>query len=167
MLLRVNQISPSGLSRLPAQTYRVGKDVADPAAIDYVLGDPYRKQRLEQMVVGANLSLTPFATWAGDVSIAVGAEYRKEKISGFVPDEFQPVPTRDVNGNVIGATNRWSVGNYLPSFGSYNVKEAYLETVIPLGFGLEFNGAVRATDYSTAGYVTTWKAGATWSSGWR
>lgn len=141
---------------------RLGVGVADPAAIDYVLGDPYRKQRLEQMVVGANLSLTPFATWAGDVSIAVGAEYRKEKISGFVPDEFQPVPTRDVNGNVIGATNRWSVGNYLPSFGSYNVKEAYLETVIPLGFGLEFNGAVRATDYSTAGYVTTWKAGATW-----
>ena len=141
---------------------RLGLGVADPAAIDYVLGDPYRKQRLEQMVVGANLSLTPFATWAGDVSVAVGAEYRKEKISGFVPDEFQPVPTRDVNGNVIGATNRWSVGNYLPSFGSYNVKEAYLETVIPLGFGLEFNGAVRATDYSTAGYVTTWKAGATW-----
>ena len=30
------------------------------------------------------------------------------------------------------------------------------------GLGLEFNGAVRATDYSTAGYVTTWRAGATW-----
>ncbi len=141
---------------------RLGLGVANPAAIDYVLGDPYRKQRLEQITVGANLSLTPFATWAGDVSIAIGAEYRKEKISGFVPDEFQPVPIRDANGNVTGATNRWSVGNYLPSFGSYNVKEAYFETVVPLGFGLEFNGAVRATDYSTAGYVTTWKAGATW-----
>jgi len=35
-------------------------------------------------------------------------------------------------------------------------------TVVPLGLGLEFNGAVRATDYSTAGYVTTWKLGATW-----
>ena len=33
---------------------------------------------------------------------------------------------------------------------------------MPLGFGLEFNGAVRATDYSTSGYVTTWRAGATW-----
>lgn len=141
---------------------RLGLGVADPAAIDYVLGDPYRKQVLEQMVFGANFSFTPFATWAGDVSVAVGGEYRKEEIKGFVPDEFQPVPTRDVNGNIIGASNRWSVGNYLPSFGSYNVKEAYLETVIPLGFGLEFNGAVRATDYSQAGYVTTWKAGATW-----
>ncbi len=137
---------------------RLGLGVADPAAIDYVLGDPYRKQVLEQFVTGANLSLTPFATWAGDVSIAVGGEYRKEKIKGSVPIEFQPV----INPN--GTTsNLWSVGNYLPFKGSYNVKEAYLETVVPLGFGLEFNGAVRATDYSTSGYVTTWKLGATWA----
>ena len=141
---------------------RLGLGVANPAAIPYVLGDPYREQTLEQIAAGANLSMTPFATWAGDVSIAVGAEYREEKVSGFVPDEFQPVPIRDANGNVTGASNRWSVGNYLASVGRYDVKEAYLETVVPLGFGLEFNGAVRATDYSTAGYVTTWKAGATW-----
>ena len=32
-VLVINQISASGLSRLPAGTYRVGKDVADPAAI--------------------------------------------------------------------------------------------------------------------------------------
>jgi outer membrane receptor protein involved in Fe transport len=54
------------------------------------------------------------------------------------------------------------VGNYLPTNGKYNVKEAYIETVVPLGFGLEFNGAARATRYSTSGYVTTWKAGGTW-----
>ena len=141
---------------------RLGLGVANPAAIPYVHGDPYREQTLEQITAGANLSFTPFATWAGDVSFAVGAEYREEKVDGFVPDEFQPVPTLDANGNVIGASNRWSVGNYLASVGRYDVKEAYLETVVPLGFGLEFNGAVRATDYSTAGYVTTWKAGATW-----
>ena len=136
---------------------RLGIGVADPAAIDYVLGDPFRDETIEQTVVGANLSLTPFATWAGDVSVAVGGEYRKEKISGFVPQEFQPV--RNPNGTT---TNVWSVGNYLPSEGSYDVKEAYLETVVPLGLGLEFNGAVRGTDYSTSGFVTTWKLGATW-----
>ena len=141
---------------------RLGIGVANPAAIDYVLGDPYRKQVLEQFVTGANLSLTPFATWAGDVSIAVGAEYRKEKIRGSVPQEFQPIATVDATGRP-GFRNAWSVGNYLPFQGSYNVKEAYLETVVPLGLGLEFNGAVRATDYSTSGYVTTWKLGATWA----
>jgi outer membrane receptor protein involved in Fe transport len=135
---------------------RLGVGVANPAAFNYVLGNPYRDETVEQIVTGANLSVTPFATWAGDVSIAVGGEYREEKIKGFVPAEFQPIV------GVGTTTNRWSVGNYLPTNGKYNVKEAYLETVVPLGFGLEFNGAVRATDYSTSGYVTTWKAGATW-----
>ncbi len=136
----------------------LGIGVADPAAIDYILGDPFRDQTLEQTVIGANLSLTPFATWAGDVSIAIGAEYRKEEIDGFVPAEFQPI----FNPTTGASTSVWSVGNFRPSKGSYNVKEAYLETVVPLGFGLEFNGAVRGTDYSTSGYVTTWKLGATW-----
>ncbi|MDB5670427.1 MAG: TonB-dependent receptor [Alphaproteobacteria bacterium] len=137
---------------------RLGIGVANPAAIAYALGDPFRKQTLEQYVTGLNLSLTPFATWAGDVSVAVGGEYRKEQIRGTVPTPYQPI----INANGT-TTNRWSVGNYLPFTGEYNVKEAYLETVVPLGLGLEFNGAVRATDYSNSGYVTTWKLGATWA----
>lgn len=136
---------------------RLGLGVANPAAIDYVLGDPYRDQVMEQLVFGANVSLTPFATWAGDVSVAIGGEARREQIRGSVPREFQP--TINPNGTT---SNAWSVGNYLPFTGQYSVKEAYLETVVPLGLGLEFNGAVRATDYSNAGYVTTWKLGATW-----
>ena len=125
----------------------LGTGVMTQDMIDYILGDPYRDQKLQQTAAGANLSITPFATWAGDVSVAVGAEYRREEVSGYVPEEYQ---------------TGWSVGNYLPTFGSYNVKEAYLEAVIPLGLGAEFNGAVRATDYSTSGYVTTWKAGLSW-----
>lgn len=126
---------------------RLGINVANPAAFANVLGDPYRNQTFKQTVAGVNLSTIPFATWAGDVSVAIGGEYRKEEVSGVVPTEFQ---------------TGWSVGNFLPTFGEYDVKEAYLETVVPLGLGIQFNGAVRATDYSTSGYVTTWKAGLTW-----
>ncbi|UUL82951.1 TonB-dependent receptor domain-containing protein [Sphingomonas qomolangmaensis] len=140
---------------------RLGLGVANPAVFDYALGDPYRDEVVEQYNIATNASVTPFATWAGDVSIAFGAEYREERITGFVPAQFQPTPTTDSSGRPT-TSNAWSVGNYLPTTGNYNVKEAYLETVVPLGFGLEFNGAVRATSYSTAGYVTTWKAGATW-----
>jgi outer membrane receptor protein involved in Fe transport len=141
---------------------RMGVGVASAAAIDYVLGDPYRDQRLEQYVAGTNWSVTPFATWAGDVSVSFGGEVRKEKIRGSVPVEFQPNITVGSNG-LPTTLNAWSVGNYLPFTGEYSVKEAYLETVIPLGLGLEFNGAVRGTDYSNSGYVTTWKLGATWA----
>lgn len=140
---------------------RLGIGVANPAAISYVLGNPYRDEIVEQWVAGANASITPFATWAGDVSVAYGFEYRKEKIRGSVPAQFQPQRSTDAAGNPL-SSNVWSVGNFLPTNGSYNVKEVYLETVVPLGLGLEFNGAARATRYSTAGYVTTWKAGATW-----
>ena len=140
---------------------RMGFGVATPAAIAYVLGAPYRDETVTEKDAGFNLSFNPFSTWAGQVSVALGGEYREEKIRGFVPTEFQPVITVAANG-ARSTANAWSVGNYLPSNGQYNVKEAYLETVVPLGFGLEFNGAVRATDYSTSGYVTTWRAGATW-----
>jgi iron complex outermembrane receptor protein len=140
---------------------RMGVGVASQAAIDYVLGAPYRDETVTEKDGGFNLSFNPFSTWAGTVSVAVGAEYREERIRGFVPTQFQPVVTVSPLG-VRSTANAWSVGNYLPSNGSYNVKEAYLETVVPLGFGLEFNGAVRATDYSTSGYVTTWRLGGTW-----
>ena len=141
---------------------RLGIGVANTAAFGYVLGNPERTEIAQQKVAGINLAVTPFATWAGDVSVSVGAEWREESIRGSVPLQYQPTINRDANGVAISTTNTWSVGNYLPTNGRYNVKEAYFETVVPLGLGLEFNGAVRATDYSTAGYVTTWKAGATW-----
>ncbi|MBL7373675.1 hypothetical protein INQ23_30605, partial [Escherichia coli] len=76
-----------------------------------VLGNPYRDQVMEQFVAGTNWSVTPFATWAGDVSVSVGGEVRKEKIRGSVPKEYQPVVT------TTGTTNAWSVGNYLPFTG--------------------------------------------------
>lgn len=126
---------------------RLGIGVGNQAAIDQFLGDPYRDQRFKQTVAGFNISAVPFATWAGDVSVAVGGEYRKEEVSGYVPTEYQ---------------SGWSVGNFRATFGSYNVKEAYIETVVPLGLGAEFNGAARVTDYSTSGTVATWKAGMTW-----
>ncbi|NMC57823.1 MAG: TonB-dependent receptor [Candidatus Methanofastidiosa archaeon] len=125
----------------------IGTGVMSSSAIDYVLGNPYRNQKFQEIVSGVNLSMIPFATWAGDVNVAIGGDYRDERASGYVPIEYQ---------------SGWSVGNFKPTFGGYNVKEAYLETAVPLAKGLNFNGAVRATDYSTSGYVTTWKIGGTW-----
>jgi outer membrane receptor protein involved in Fe transport len=133
---------------------RMGTGVNTQAALDYVLGNPYRDQTIEQNVAAASISGDPFSTWAGPVSVATGIEWREEKVSGYVPEEFQ---------------RGWFVGNYLPNFGKYDVTEAFLETVVPLASNkpmaksLELNAAVRGTDYSTSGSVTTWKVGATWA----
>lgn len=125
---------------------RLGIGVASPQALEYVLGNPFRRQKFEQDVAAFNLSFDAFTLPAGAVSIALGGEHRREKVSGSVDPEFQ---------------SGWFVGNFLPTAGQYDVTEGYLEIAVPVIDGLDLNGAVRGTDYSTSGYVTTWKVGAT------
>jgi outer membrane receptor protein involved in Fe transport len=132
----------------------MGLGVNSQAALDYMLGSPHRDQTFTQEVAAATVRGSPFDIWAGPVSIALGVERREEKVSGSSD------PTSLING--------WFAGNYLPTFGSYHVAEAFMETVVPLlhdlpmARELDLNAAVRRTDYSTSGLVTTWKLGATW-----
>ncbi len=132
-----------------------GTGVNTPAAITYVTGAAWGRNILTEDVLAVNLHGNPFSDWAGPVSIAAGAEYRREAIKG----------TNDPTSN----TNGWYSGNQHGTHGSYNVSEAYFETVVPLlkdqflAKSLDFNGAVRATHYSLAGNVTTWKAGLTYA----
>lgn len=125
---------------------RFGIGVADPEAVAWVVGDPYRNQRFQQDVFAANLSFDAFDLPAGAVAVAVGGEHRREEVRGFVDPQYR---------------SGWFVGNFLPSFGEYSVTEGYLELLVPVLDRLDLNGAIRATDYSTSGYVTTWKLGAT------
>jgi iron complex outermembrane recepter protein len=139
---------------------RIGIGGASQAAINYVLYNgqqPLRNQTLTEDVAALNFSTNNlFDIWAGPVSLAFGAEYRKEKVDGFVDPLFQPIVANGVT------TGTWIYGNYLPTKGQYNVKEAYVETVVPIIKGMDFNGALRVTNYSTSGTVTTWKTGLTW-----
>lgn len=131
-----------------------GENVNSQAAIDYVTGDPHRNQKFVQKVMAVSFSGEPLSLWAGPVSLAFGAEHRKESVAGAVPTEYEA---------------GWFVGNYRASFGDYNVTEGFVETVIPLANGeawadsLDLNAAVRATDYSTSGFVATWKVGTTYA----
>ena len=131
-----------------------GWGVASPEAIAYVKGTATQNLTLKQNVAAASVSGEPFSLWAGPVSLAFGGEYRKEQISGV--------------GDPISAVNGFYTGNFKGTNGSYDVKEAFGEVVVPLAEdlpflrSLEFNGAGRYTHYSTSGGVVTWKAGLTW-----
>lgn len=133
----------------------IGFDEPDAATTAYIFGEAQRVQKLTQDVVAAEIRGEPFSTWAGPVALALGGEYRRESISGEV--------------DALSRIGGFSGGNFLPLDGKYNVKEAFAEVSIPLAKdapfarALDINGAVRATDYSTSGYVTTWKAGLTWA----
>jgi iron complex outermembrane receptor protein len=133
----------------------LGIGVNSPVAEDYLFGNPHVNQRPSQKVVAASITGNPFATWAGPVSLAFSAEYRTEKA--------KTVPSAE------SAANSFRAGNFQPFSGKYSVKEAAIETVVPLSDGASSIGiwdvtfAARATDYSESGFVTTWKAGTTYS----
>lgn len=125
-----------------------------PPAAPFIFGTSRADLTVVQKVAAVSLSGEPFSTWAGPVSLVVGAEYRDESARQTSDAQSQ--------ANVFG------LGNPKPLAGDLNVKEAFAETVVPLAedmtllHSLDVNGAIRVTDYSTSGSVTTWKVGMNW-----
>ena len=145
-----NLTDPWGNKCVPYNPFGIG--VNSQAAIDYILLLDQRNEHYIQKVASAEMTGEPFSNWAGPVSLAFGIEHRTEEVDGSATK-----PTGFLNGN------------YVAALGSYHVTEGFLETVVPLAKDtewarvLDLNAGVRATSYSTSGYVTTWKAGVTWS----
>ena len=135
----------------------LGIGVNTPEQVDYVMSYAPLHQVLKDRMVSADVHGDLFSTWAGAVAVAAGASYRKTSVTGRSDD--------------ISLAGGYFAANYIPTSGAYDVTEGYLEASVPLAKdaawadSLELNGAVRATDYSTAGYVTTWKLGATYKLG--
>lgn len=123
-------------------------------AVSYVTDRFIHRSRVRQTTVNAGIQGEPLSLWAGPVSIAAGLEYRTETVSLTVA----PLTAAFAHGIFNGPSS---------GPGTINVKEGFLETVIPLLRDvplfqkLDFNGAIRVTDYNTTGTVTTWKAGIT------
>lgn len=140
---------------LPYNALGTGVNAPDSAAIDFIRSASRSDLKVEQTVVAGSLSGEPFSTWAGPVSVALSAEYRKDKARSVVDPGSLAVDHIYANYSTID--------------GSTNVKEAAFETIIPLAKGqswadsLEINGAARYTSYSLAGNVVTWKVGGTYS----
>ena len=91
---------------------------------------------------------------AGPLSAAVGFEYRKEQSQ----TRWDPISTSG-GGTVTQQVNQ---------DGEQDVNEYFLEVVVPLLSGvpgfqdLSVEAAVRSSDYSTIGSVTSYKYGLTW-----
>ena len=115
----------------------------------------------QEQVAALNIQGEPFKLPAGPVSVAAGAEYRQEKGLATSDALSQQIQTN-------GSTGAYALGNQGPLSGQFNVKEVYGEIVVPIlhdvpgAQALDLNGAVRHTDYSISGTVTTWKTGFTY-----
>jgi outer membrane receptor protein involved in Fe transport len=139
-------------------------------ALNYVLDVTKYVAKTKMDNVGASIAGSPFSTWAGEVGVAVSAEYRK--MTYQLSSNAQPLPL-DCTGlrfNCRQGTTLRFQSNVLAdrSQVSQAVKEAAGEINVPLLKDVPFaqsfmvNGAVRYTDYDTSGEVTTWKLGADW-----
>jgi iron complex outermembrane receptor protein len=129
-----------------------------------------------QNVVSANINGDLAQGWAGPISVAFGAEWRREDYSVFgdpygagvaYESPYSPNYPADPTLSVTG--DNWFAGNYHNGKGSFNVKEAYVELNIPFlksaTFGdANLNIADREEKYSTAGKARAWKIGATWQT---
>ncbi|MGF6271734.1 iron complex outermembrane receptor protein [Massilia sp. UYP11] len=157
----------------------IGDNPIDPAAWAYIApaNGPRQRTTQSQDVGSFNINGELFEGWAGPISLATGAEYRREKYrvrgdaygNGVTPDSPNNAmyPADPLLNTTVG--NNWYAGNFHNGEGSYNVREAYVELNIPV-FKSEtwgeanLNLADRETKYSTAGSVGSWKLGATWQT---
>jgi outer membrane receptor protein involved in Fe transport len=119
------------------------------AAIGYVTGIATQDTQLTQNVVSVSGQGTLFQGWAGPIKMATGIEYRKDIARG--------------DADPISRALQFYTSPGAPISGEVDVVEGFAELVVPLFANAELNGAVRVTDYSSSGSVTTWKIGADWA----
>jgi outer membrane receptor protein involved in Fe transport len=129
----------------------LGNGAPSAAALNYIMGDSRFRLQTRQQVAALTVRGQPFSTWAGAASLATGLEYRVER--------------GHQTSDAISQVNGWNGGNNKAFDGRYTVREAFAELAVPLAKNLpwakslDLNGAVRRTDYSTSGAVTTNKFG--------
>ena len=134
-----------------------GFNTASAAASNYVQASEAREVSIKntQFVANASLNGSLLTLPYGDVRVAFGGEYRREKSA----ENWDALTNAGQNS-----------GNQTPdTVGSFNVKELFGEIDIPLLKDLPFvnslslQGAARYSDYSTIGNVFSWNAGAEYS----
>lgn len=163
--------------------------------------DKHRLLTLKQKIAEISASGPIAEGWAGTISAAIGAHYRKESVSQYVQAPqgnsaadltYFPVWCPDTvvatNGRCIQQVNRgirppgaigvrgvppnpyqniveMQFSNVPFVFGSFDVKEVFAETLVPLLSGqswmqnLNLQGAVRWADYAGSGSIWSYKVG--------
>lgn len=145
-----------------------GLGAASDAARAYVVGESRYFAKNTTNDFTATISGEVFELPAGAVSVALGAEYRDQKLS--LVSNADPAVRLDLTGlrGLAANATRFYLSNTASAAGKLNVKEGFVEVSVPVladlpfARSLDLNGAFRYTDYSTSGGVSTWKIGGTW-----
>jgi iron complex outermembrane receptor protein len=138
----------------PANLFGAGS--ISQSALNYYRGTSVVDAATMQWNAGFNVRGDLFDTWAGPVSFAGGGEYRRDSINQA--------------SDPISHTLGWRQASAAPFYGSNQVREGYIETVVPLTpvgtpliKKLEVDIAARVADYDSSGAAFVWKGGVNWT----
>ena len=138
--------NPLAAGCVPLNIFGAGSPSA--AAIDYVTDTALQTTQLSQHVAALAVQGDLVDLWAGPLAVATGVEFREDSARGTADPISRALDFYTSPGNPID--------------GEIEVLEGFVEAALPVFEGAELSGAVRLTDYSTSGSVTTWKIGADW-----
>jgi len=123
-----------------------GANTISQEAVEYLRTPQNMNSEVEQFVVGAALTGdTEWTLGGGEMSYAVGLEYREEK--------GREIPDATSQAGITTSNRQFATD------GSYDVTELFGEVRLPVLERLAIEAAFRAGDYSTVGSVSTWKLG--------
>ncbi|MCP1339978.1 TonB-dependent receptor [Idiomarina sp. M1R2S28] len=123
-----------------------GENTVSQEAVNYVSTPAKATGTAEQFVVQSVISGDlPVELAGGFVGVAGGLEYREEK------GTYSP---GDLAQTGASSTNRSE-----PTDGSYNTKDIFVETRLPVLMNLSFDLAARYSKHSVTGSATTWNIG--------
>ncbi|RST32164.1 TonB-dependent receptor [Sphingomonas ginkgonis] len=158
-----------------------GNALPSAATLAYIAPEagPFQHTKQTQDVASIAFSGEPLKLWAGPLSLAFGAEWRREFYRVNADPYGAGVTTISPNDsdypadpllNTVNGSN-WYAGNYKNGRGRYTVYEGFAEMNLPLwdnqAIGrANFNAAARRTHYSTSGTIWAWKLGGTWQTPW-
>jgi iron complex outermembrane receptor protein len=138
----------------PANLFGAGS--ISQSALNYYRGTSVVDAATMQWNGGFNVRGDLFDTWAGPISFAGGGEYRRDSINQA--------------SDPISHTLGWRQASAAPFYGSNQVREGYIETVVPLTPAntplikkLEVDIAARVADYDSSGAAFVWKGGVNWT----
>lgn len=167
IVCRTTLVNPSD-GCVPMNVFGRGSPSAE--SIAYATGTAVQDSVVRQDVVEFSIQGEAMELPAGPLGVAFGGGYRKEKFVQVV-DPNSSFIRKGITGSkgfptsLVNTLGGYERTNPQPSKGDLDVTEAFAELNLPVLSGaslaekLTFNGAVRYSDYSTSGGITSWKLG--------
>jgi outer membrane receptor protein involved in Fe transport len=157
------------------QPLNILNPAATPAGLAYSEGTSTYRAVNTQDHVDASIQGNVWHVPAGQISLALGAEFRRATLdltSNSNPALLETPAEQNAYFAGLRGVPPGTLAYYLTDTGiahaAESVKEAFGEVNIPIfkdapfAQSFDLNGAGRVTDYSTSGTVETWKGGFTW-----